>query len=179
MAYAARATLETRAMHPETVGRPMEILLVEDSVPAAKLAIGVLKKGKFDHRLTWLRDGLEASAFLRQTGIFAKAPRPDLILLDLGLPGKDGRELLTEVKADEGLQSIPVVILTASTDQTDIVRSENLKVEAYLIKPVDLKKFLKLVRELKQFWKDDMILPRTDAQAMSDGDMSVGLFDMP
>jgi len=166
-------------MHRETVGRPMEILLVEDSVTAAKLAIGGVKKGRFDHRLTWLRDGQEASDFLHQTGIFAQAPRPDLILLDLGLPGKDGRELLAETKADEQLKNIPVVILTASTDQTDIVRSENLNVEAYLIKPVDLKKFLKLVRKLKRFWKEDMVVPRTDMQSVSDADMNVWPVEIP
>ncbi|MCA9024445.1 MAG: response regulator [Planctomycetaceae bacterium] len=161
-------------MQRETVGRPMELLLVEDSVPAAKIAMGGLKKGKFEHRLTWLRDGVEAVAFLHQEGIFARAPRPDLILLDLGLPGKDGREILTEIKADEHLRDIPVVIMTASTDQTDIVRSENLNVEAYLIKPVDLKKFLKLVRKLKQFWKEDMIVPPSEPLlTMSDPDMSI------
>ncbi len=168
-------------MHRETVGRPMEILLVEDSVPAAKLAIGGLKKGTFDYRLTWLRDGQEASEFLHRTGIFTQAPRPDLILLDLGLPRKDGRELLAETKADEQLRNIPVVVLTASTDQTDIVRSENLNVEAYLIKPVDLQKFLNLVSELKQFWKEDMIVPRADDASPpardtlfnSDGDMDI------
>ncbi len=168
-------------MYRETVGRPMEILLVEDSVPAAKLAIGGLKKGKFDYRLTWLRDGQEASEFLHQTGIFSQAPRPDLILLDLGLPRKDGRELLAETKADEQLQNIPVVVLTASTNQTDIVRSENLNVEAYLIKPVDLQKFLNLVSELKQFWKEDMVVPRADdtpssdrgAMFNSDGDIDI------
>ncbi|MBX3438593.1 MAG: response regulator [Planctomycetaceae bacterium] len=165
-------------MHRETVGRPMEILLVEDSVAAAKLAIGVIKKGDFEHRLTWLRDGQDASQFLHQAGIYSQAPQPDLILLDLGLPSKDGREVLSECKSDERLRSIPVVILTASTDQTDIVRSENLNVQAYLIKPVDLKKFLKLVRELKTFWKEDMIIPRTD-QSLSDGEISIGLFDRP
>ncbi len=168
-------------MHRETVGRPMEILLVEDSVPAAKLTMGGLKKGTFDYRLTWLRDGQEASEFLHRTGIFAQAPRPDLILLDLGLPRKDGRELLAETKVDEQLRNIPIVVLTASTDQTDIVRSENLNVEAYLIKPVDLQKFLNVVSELKRFWKEDMVVPRagvaysSDRETMfhSDGDRDI------
>ncbi len=160
-------------MQRETVGRPMEILLVEDSVPAAKLAIGGLKKGKFKYRLTWLRDGQQASDFLRNEGLYCHAPKPDLILLDLGLPGKDGREVLSETKADERLQDIPIVIMTASTDQTDIVRSENLNVEAYLIKPVDFQKFLRLVRKLKRFWKEDMVVPPAGPFTVSDFDMSV------
>lgn len=160
-------------MQRETVGRPMEILLVEDSVPAARIAIGTLKKGDFDHRLTWLRDGQDASDFLRNEGVFAQAPRPDLILLDLGLPGKDGRDVLAETKADEKLRDIPIVIMTSSTDQTDIVRSENLSVEAYLIKPVDLNKFQKLVRKLKRFWKEDMVVPPSGAATVSDYDINI------
>ncbi len=146
-------------MQRETVGRPMEILLVEDSVPQARLTMGALKKGQFEHRLTWLRDGGEAMEFLRQTGKFARAPRPDLILLDLGLPVKDGRQVLTETKADESLKYIPVVVMTASTDEVDRVQAENRNVEAYMQKPVDLGKFLELVQELKRYWKADMILP--------------------
>jgi len=160
-------------MQRETVGRPMEILLVEDSVPAAKLAMGGLKQGEFDYRLTWLRDGREATDFLQNEGIFSRAPRPDLILLDLSLPGKDGRQVLTETKADEHLRDIPVVVMTASTNQIDIVRSENLNVEAYLIKPVDLEKFLRLVRKLKRFWKEDMVVPPAGPLTVSDADMSI------
>jgi CheY-like chemotaxis protein len=146
-------------MHRETVGRPMEILLVEDSVAAARLAIGALKRGDFEHRLTWFRDGNEASQFLQRSGIFAAAPQPDLVLLDLGLPGKDGRELLEELRHSETLRQIPVVVMTASTDQQDLVQSENLSVEAYLVKPVDLGKFIDVVSNLKRFWKEDMVLP--------------------
>ncbi len=150
-------------MQRETVGRPMEILLVEDSVPQARLTMGVLKQGHFEHRLTWLRDGIEAMDFLKQSGKFSRAPRPDLILLDLGLPLKDGREVLTETKADDSLKVIPVVVMTASTDETDRIESENLSVQAYLQKPVDLGKFLELVKELKRYWKADMILPAPPA----------------
>ena len=150
----------------------MEILLVEDSVPHAKLAMGALKKAQFEHRLTWLRDGQEASDFLHQKGIFSRAPRPDLILLDLGLPEKDGREVLTETRADESLAGIPIMVMTASTDETDKTESERLDVEGYLVKPVDLSKFLKLIRRLKHLWKEDMILP-SGWQARSDGDLSV------
>jgi two-component system response regulator len=162
----------------ETVGRPMEILLVEDSVPHAKLAMGALKKAQFEHRLTWLRDGQEASDFLNQTGVFSRAPRPDLILLDLGLPEKDGRQVLTETRADESLRSIPVVIMTASTDETDKRESQKLDVEGYLVKPVDHNKFLKLVRRLKHLWKEDMILP-SGWQSRSDGDMSATPIEIP
>ena len=144
---------------PETVGRPMEILLVEDSLTSARLTIGALKKGGVQHRLTWLRDGEDALEFLHQQGKYARAPRPDLILLDLGLPKKDGREVLAAVKSDEELNRIPVVVLTASTDREDMVRSEQLQVESYMTKPVDLDKFLQLVKELKSFWHAEVILP--------------------
>jgi len=149
-------------MSNETVGRPMEILLVEDSLTSARLTMGALKKGDFQHRLTWLRDGEEAIEFLYQRGIFARAPRPDLILLDLGLPKKDGRQVLAEIKDDDNLKSIPVVILTASTSSEDMLTSERLQVETYLTKPVDLDKFLWLVKELKDFWMAGVILPNVD-----------------
>ena len=137
----------------------MEILLIEDSLTAACLTIGSLKKGRLQHRLTWLTDGEEALDFLYRRRKFARAPRPDLILLDLDLPKRDGREVLADIKADEDLKAIPVVILTASTAQEDIVSSELLQVESYMTKPVDVEKFLKLVRELSRFWHADMILP--------------------
>jgi DNA-binding response OmpR family regulator len=137
----------------------MEVLLIEDSVPDSRITIQALRREDFDHRLTWLRDGNEASEFLQQSGRFLHAPRPDLILLDLGLPGKDGRDLLTEIKSDDRLKSIPVVVITVSTDDRDRVRSESLNVEAYLVKPVDYDKFLDVVRRLKTYWKADMMLP--------------------
>lgn len=162
----------------DTVGRPMEILLVEDSVPHAKLAMGALKKAQFEHRLTWLRDGQEASDFLNRKGVFSRAPQPDLLLLDLGLPEKDGREVLMETRADERLREIPIVVMTASTDETDKRESEKLDVEGYLVKPVDLSKFLKLIRRLKHLWKEDMILP-SGWQARSDGDLSAMPIEIP
>ena len=146
-----------------TVGRPIEILLVEDSLTSARLTIGALKKGEFEHRLTWISDGNEAVEFLFRRGKYGQAPRPDMILLDLGLPGKDGREVLTEIKACDDLSGIPVVVMTASTDQEDIVRTQQLQVESYLVKPVDLEKFLRLVKELKRFWlHEEVILPTVD-----------------
>ena len=141
------------------VGRPMEILLVEDSLVSARLAIGALRKGAIQHRLTWLTDGADALEFVHRHGKYIRAPRPDLILLDLELPGLDGRELLTEIKSDDDLRTIPVVILTASTSSEDMSQSERLEVEAYMTKPVDLEKFLRLVRDLSRFWHADMILP--------------------
>jgi len=146
-------------MGQNTVGRPMEILLVEDSLTAARLTMGGLKSGQVQHRLTWVTNGEDALEFVRQAGKFSRAPRPDLILLDLGLPKKDGREVLRDIKADPSLTGIPVVVLTASTDQEDRLASERLQVEAYLTKPVNLEKFLALVEKLSRFWHADMILP--------------------
>lgn len=146
-------------MGQNTVGRPMEILLVEDSLTSARLTMGGLKSGQVQHRLTWVTNGEDALEFLRQQGKFGRAPRPDLILLDLGLPKKDGREVLREVKADPGLAGIPVVVLTASTDQEDRLASERLQVESYLTKPVNVENFLDLVAKLSRFWHADLILP--------------------
>ena len=126
---------------------------------AAALTIGALKKVPVHHRLTWLPDGVEAMEFLQKKGKFARVPSPDLILLDLGLPRKDGREVLAEIKADPELKGIPVVVMTASTDQADMARSEQLNVESYLTKPVDLDKFMGLVKDLKRFWQADMVVP--------------------
>ncbi len=149
-------------MASDAVGRPMEILFVEDSLTSARLTMGALKKAEFQHRLTWLRDGEEAIEFLSRRGKYARAPRPDLILLDLGLPKQDGREVLIEIKADDTLKNIPVVVMTASTAQEDIVASEKLQVESYLTKPVDLDKFLWLVKELKDYWLAGVILPTVE-----------------
>ena len=137
----------------------MEILLVEDSLTSARVTIGALKRGGVQHRLTWLTDGAEAIEFLDRRGKFARAPRPDLILLDLELPGRDGREVLAEIKIDESLRSIPVVVLTSSTAEEDVETSRRLEVEGHMTKPVDLEKFLTLVRQLERFWHADMILP--------------------
>ena len=146
-------------MPRETVGRPMEILLVEDNLVDARLAIEALKRGQVKHRLTLVVHGEEALDFLHRRGHFARAPRPDLILLDLQLPKKDGREVLAEIRASEQLREIPVVVLTASCIHEEILRDEGLAVESYMIKPVDLDKFLALVKDLNRFWMADMILP--------------------
>ena len=146
-------------MNLDTVGRPMEILLIEDSLTDARLAIEALKQGDIKHRLTLVRDGAEAMAFLERRGMFARAPRPDLILLDLQLPKLDGRDVLAALRGEEDLKSIPVVILTASKTHEDIVRSEALQVDGYLVKPLEVAEFVALIRQLRHFWHADVILP--------------------
>lgn len=146
-------------MSRDTVGRPMEILLVEDNLSDARLTIEGLREGKVKHRLTLVCDGVEALQFLRREDKFARAPRPDLMLLDLELPKIDGREVLAEVRQDPELQSIPVVILTASQAHEDILRSEMLQVDSYITKPVDMPKFVAVIHQLKRFWLADVILP--------------------
>jgi two-component system, chemotaxis family, response regulator Rcp1 len=150
---------EGHFMTEQAVGRPMEILMVEDSLMFARITMGALRNGSIAHRFTWLTDGEEALEFLHRRRKYVRAPRPDLILLDLGLPTIDGREMLASIKSDDALRNIPVVIMTASTSEDDRIESERLDVEAYLTKPVDLNKFLALVKELKSYWHEDMILP--------------------
>ncbi|MGE0760424.1 MAG: response regulator, partial [Pirellulaceae bacterium] len=143
-------------------GRPMEILLVEDGLMDARVTIQALQGGKVQHRMTLIRDGEEAMQFLRQDGRFVHAPRPDLILLDLMLPKKSGLDLLSELRAVDGLRDIPVVVLTASDDQEDESRCALLQVNSYIQKPVNLDKFLAVVKELKRCWRDDVLLPAVE-----------------
>jgi chemotaxis family two-component system response regulator Rcp1 len=149
-------------MSRDPIGRPMEILLVEDNRMDAHFAIRALEKANFKHRCTLVVNGIEAMDYLQRHSIFARAPRPDLILLDLGLPKKDGREVLAEIRADESLRELPVVIMTGSTDEADRAHMQMLEVESYLEKPVDLDKFLGVVRELKRFWMQGVILPAVE-----------------
>src|SRR5262245_4248686 len=146
-------------MRREMIGRPMEILLVEDNRMDAHFAIRALEKANFKHRCTLVVDGEEATDYLQRRSVFVRAPRPDLILLDLGLPKKDGRDVLAEIRADENLREIPVVVLTGSTDEADKAQMQLLQVESYLVKPVNLSKFLDVIRELKRFWFRGVILP--------------------
>lgn len=146
-------------MQRETVGRPMEILLVEDSLTSARLTMGALRSGGLEHRLTWLTTGEEATEFLQQQGKFVRAPRPDLVLLDLMLPGKSGRDVLAEIRANDQVKDVPVVIMTGTATEQEAAEVESLHVQGFLTKPVDLHAFLELVEQLKTFWKDDMILP--------------------
>ena len=146
-------------MPRDLIGRPMEILLVEDSLLDVRLTSGALRQGGVKHRLTIVRDGEEALDFLYRRGPFARAPRPDLILLDLFMPKKDGREVLTQVKGDDALKTIPVVIMTSSTDQADMLIGEQLQVESYITKPVNFDKFMEVIEKLRKFWLADVILP--------------------
>ena len=147
-------------MTHETVGRPMEILLVEDSLTFARLAIGALKNGHVPHRLTWLTDGADAWEFLKRRGAYVNAPRPDLLLLDLKLPGLDGTELLARLRADGNLKTLPVIVMTG---ERDTFAASELPVEAYLTKPLAFDKFLEIVRQLSAFWQADMLIPANAA----------------
>lgn len=137
----------------------IQILLVEDNPGDARLTTEALKEAKVLNKLTHLADGVEALAFLRQQGKHKSAQRPDLILLDLNLPRKDGREVLAEIKADDRLKRIPVVILTTSQAEEDILRAYNLNANCYVSKPVDLDQFIKVVRTIKEFWLTIVKLP--------------------
>ena len=139
--------------------KPVEMLLVEDNPGDARLAIEALKDAKVHNNLSWVQDGVEAMAFLRREGAYSDVPRPDVILLDLNLPKKDGREVLADVKADEDLRRIPVVILTVSGAEEDIVKTYNLHANCYIRKPIDLDQFIKVVKAIKDFWLSIVILP--------------------
>ncbi len=138
---------------------PIEILLVEDNPGDVRLTVEALKDGKVSNRLSVVGDGVEAMAFLRREGRFANAPRPHLILLDLNLPKKDGREVLAEVKKDPDLKRIPVVILTTSQAEQDILRSYELHANAYITKPVDFEHFMGVVKSVEEFWLTIVKLP--------------------
>jgi len=139
--------------------KPIEILLVEDSPGDADLTREALEGGKLHNTLHVVADGEAAMDFLRKRGQHARAPRPDLILLDLNLPKKDGREVLAEIKADEDLKRIPVVILTTSKAEEDILRTYNLHANCYITKPIDLSQFIKVVRSVEEFWLSIVQLP--------------------
>jgi two-component system, chemotaxis family, response regulator Rcp1 len=141
------------------IARPIEILLVEDNPGDARLTREALREGRVHNRLHHARDGVEALAFLRREAAFADAPTPDLILLDLNLPKKDGREVLCELKDDPHLRLIPVVVLTTSEAEQDILKTYQLHANCYITKPVDLEKFLEIVRMIEQFWLAVVKLP--------------------
>lgn len=146
-------------MASELQGRLVEILLVEDSPGDVRLTREALREGKIRNNLSVVTDGMEALAFLRREGRYAAAPRPDVILLDLNLPRKDGREVLAELKADERLRCIPVVILTTSTDERDVLRAYELHANCYITKPVDFEQFIGVVQAIENFWLTVVILP--------------------
>ena len=149
-------------MSGDSLGRPIEILLVEDNSGDVRLTIEALKEGKVRNRLSVARDGVEALAFLRREGPHASAPRPDLILLDLNLPRLDGREVLAEIKTDARLRRIPVVVLTTSKAEEDILRTYDLHANCYINKPVDLDQFISVVRSIDDFWLSVVRLPGGD-----------------
>lgn len=140
--------------------RPVQILLVEDNPGDVRLTIEALKEAKVLNKLTIVKDGIEALSLLRRQGEHARAARPDLILLDLNLPRKDGREVLAEIKADDNLKHIPVVILTTSQDEQDVLKSYNLYANCYITKPVDLDQFITVVKSIEDFWLGIVVLPK-------------------
>ena len=146
-------------MTDSTRASPVEILLVEDNPGDVRLTKEALKEGKVYSNLHWAKDGVEALEFLRHQGKFADVPRPDIILLDLNLPKKDGREVLSEIKNDDDLKRIPVVILTTSKAEEDVLRSYQLHANCYVTKPVDLDKFINVVQSIDKFWLTVVTLP--------------------
>jgi two-component system, chemotaxis family, response regulator Rcp1 len=140
-------------------GMPIDILLVEDNPGDVRLTREALKEGKVLNTLSVAGDGVEALAFLRRGGKYADAPRPDLILLDLNLPKKDGREVLAEIKTDDNLKRIPVVVLTTSQAEQDIIKSYNLYANCYITKPVDLDQFITVLQSIEDFWLTIVKLP--------------------
>ena len=146
-------------MSQQPFSRPVEILLVEDNPGDVRLTREALREGKVRNNLYVAPDGVEALAFLRKQGKYADAVRPDLILLDLNLPRKDGREVLEEIKADPALRYIPVVVLTSSQAEQDILRAYDLHANCYVTKPVDLEQFIAVVRSIDDFWLSVVRLP--------------------
>lgn len=142
--------------------RPVEILLVEDNPGDIRLTQEALREGKISNRLHVACDGVEALEFLQRDGEHSDAPSPDVILLDLNLPRKDGRELLADIKQDEDLKHIPVVILTTSAHDEDIIRSYKLHANCYITKPVDFDQFISVVRSIEDFWLTVVRLPSSD-----------------
>jgi two-component system, chemotaxis family, response regulator Rcp1 len=140
-------------------GMPIEILLVEDSAADVRLTIEAMKEAKVANRLTVVDDGVKAMEYLRRRGSYCDAAPPDLILLDLNLPRKDGREVLHEVKADPTLRRIPVVVLTTSQAEEDILKAYDLHANCYITKPVDFEQFTRVVRTIEDFWLTVVKLP--------------------
>jgi two-component system, chemotaxis family, response regulator Rcp1 len=139
---------------------PIEILLVEDNPGDARLAQEALKENKVHNNLHHVEDGVEAMQFLRRQAEYSQVPLPDLILLDLNLPRKDGREVLAELKEDSELKHIPIVVLTTSEAERDLLKSYDLHANAYVVKPVDLDRFIEIVQAIEVFWFTIVKLPQ-------------------
>ncbi len=146
-------------MTSDSAGRPVNILLVEDNPGDVRLTIEALKESKVRNNLVVAQDGVEALACLRRQGKYAGQVRPDIILLDLNLPRKDGREVLAEIKADEQLKRIPVVVVTSSQAEQDVLKAYNLHANCYITKPVDLEQFINVVKSIEDFWLVIVRLP--------------------
>jgi len=142
------------------LGRPVEILLVEDNPGDVRLTQEALKESKLANKLHVTMDGEEAIQFLRKEGDYADTPWPDLIILDLNLPKKDGKQVLAEIKEDKDLRRIPVVILTTSKEEQDVLESYNLHANCYITKPIDLEQFITVVRNVENFWFTIVKLPQ-------------------
>ena len=139
--------------------QPINILLVEDNPGDVRLTVEALKEGRVRNELSVVSDGVEALAFLRNQGPYTDAPRPDLMLLDLNLPKKDGREVLAEIKDDPNLRRIPVVVLTTSEAEADVLKSYALHANCYITKPVDLEQFINVIATIEDFWLTIVKLP--------------------
>jgi len=150
--------IESEVTYP-VFGKPIEILLVEDNPDDAELTMETLREGRIRNNITLVEDGVEAMCFLYQEGPYSDAPRPDLILLDLQLPRKSGREVLAEIKSSSDLKRIPVVIMTTSSAEQDIFETYNLHANCYITKPVDLDDFIAAVRKVEDFWLTVVKLP--------------------
>ena len=138
---------------------PIEILLIEDNPADIRLTQEAFREARLHNTVHVVQDGVSAMAFIRQAAPYQQAPRPDLILLDLNLPKKDGREVLREIKADPITRLIPVVVLTTSDDEEDVLRSYDLHANAYLVKPIDVLRFIKMIQSLESFWLSVVKLP--------------------
>ena len=147
-------------MNTENLGKPIDILLVEDNPGDARLALESLKESKIRNTIHWVQDGLEAMKFMHRQGSYENAPRADLILLDLNMPKMDGREVLAEIKSDDDLKRIPVVIFTISKAEEDILKAYDLHTNCYITKPLDLDRFLKVIQSIEDFWLTIVRLPR-------------------
>jgi len=138
---------------------PIEILLVEDSPADVRLTLEALKEEKISNNMHVVSDGVDAMAFLRREGEYKDAVRPDLILLDLNLPRKDGRQVLKEIKTDENLKSIPIVVLTISKAEEDVMKAYDYHANCYITKPLDLNRFSEVVKSIQDFWLTIVTLP--------------------
>ena len=141
------------------MGKPIDILMVEDNPGDARLTMEALKDSRINNQLFHVEDGAEAMAFLRNKGAYADKPKPDIILLDINLPKKNGHEVLKEIKEDPDLKTIPVVMLTTSEAEQDIVKAYKLHANCYIAKPVDLSKFIQIARHIEDFWLTIVKLP--------------------